>query len=713
MDDGRGLGAGPTIIEPIDFRRAARPPQRGGSWRRRIATLLAGSASVILAVAAWFVLTARPVHLVVTPTPERTAIDGPALRLKLKDRLLLRTGSYVVRAERSGYAPLEAPFEVTRGGPTMFEFALRELPGLVSFRVVGGDDPDAPLDGAVVFVDGAEVGSAPLDGVEVERGPRGVRLARDRYQDLETEIEIEGFGARQSVTLEMRPDWATVAIESSPDGAEVFIDGVAAATTPCRIDVLSGPHEIELRKDRFEVWRTRIDVVAETPIALGGIALTPARGRILVEADPVGAQVVIGDDYAGAAPVEAEVAPDTDLPVRVAADGYVRAEQTVRVGPGEETTVTFELTPEFGVVLLRVEPMEARLSIDGQPYGMAPPEITLPAREHRLEFTKDGFEPAVRTIRPRPGVPGLIEVTLAPIVPEAPQPSEAEIKGWPAANGYAFELIRPASFTMGASRREQGRRSNETLRRIELTRPYLLGRREVTNEEFRAFKPEHRSGRYEEIPLDAQTQPVVQVSWDDAARFCNWLSARDGLPAAYVAAGDAMEAVTPPTTGYRLPTEAEWEYAARANGTEPLLKYPWGATYPPRKKVGNFADESAFTVLKRRIRDYDDGYAGPAPVGKFEPNPQGLFDIGGNVAEWCHDFYSIYTYDADAVAVDPTGPESGQYHVVRGASWRNASISFLRLAYRDYGNDTRDDLGFRICRYLTKQETPDADQGDD
>ena len=152
--------------------------------------------------------------------------------------------------------------------------------------------------------------------------------------------------------------------------------------------------------------------------------------------------------------------------------------------------------------------------------------------------------------------------------------------------------------------------------------------------------------------------------------------------------------------GYRLPTEAEWEYCSRFGKDGVTLKYPWGDKFPPPAKSGNFADESARDLLSSYLAGYNDGYPVMAPVAKFKPNALGLYDLGGNAAEWCHDYYSIYTYDPRKVYADPPGPSEGKHHVIRGSSWRQSGISALRSSYRDYSDGERLDLGFRVARYL-------------
>ena len=179
----------------------------------------------------------------------------------------------------------------------------------------------------------------------------------------------------------------------------------------------------------------------------------------------------------------------------------------------------------------------------------------------------------------------------------------------------------------------------------------------------------------------------------------NWLSKQDGLDPFYWEENGKMVPIKPFTTGYRLPFEAEWAYAARLAGRQDLARYGWQGTFPPQTKSGNYADESASAILPVVLKTYNDTFAVSAPVASFPINPGGVFDLDGNVSEWCHDYYTPYASSAAKVETDPTGPESGTHHVVRGASWGDGSITELRLSYRGYSREKRDDIGFRIARY--------------
>jgi formylglycine-generating enzyme required for sulfatase activity len=342
------------------------------------------------------------------------------------------------------------------------------------------------------------------------------------------------------------------------------------------------------------------------------------------------------------------------------------------------------------------EPADALLYVDGASRGPANQALNLPAAPHVLEIRKAGLETFRATVTPRAGQPQVVEYALRDagatrVAGLAPQAATSL--------GQELVLITGGRYTMGSPRREPGRRSNETERVVELKRPFYIARRQVTNKEFREFRAEQVSGIFKDETLDLDRQPVVRVSWQDAAAFCNWLSARDKLPPAYERRGDRLELIEPAMSGYRLPTEAEWEFAARSDGKQATRKYPWGNDLPLPTRSGNWADVTAIYLTPVTISGYDDGFRVAAPVGSFPANPLGIYDLGGNVFEWTTDKYSIYVVGPDHVDTDPVGPRAGESHVIRGASWLTGKIPELRLAARDSGSGGRPDLGFRIARY--------------
>ena len=218
------------------------------------------------------------------------------------------------------------------------------------------------------------------------------------------------------------------------------------------------------------------------------------------------------------------------------------------------------------------------------------------------------------------------------------------------------------------------------------------------------FLQRHDSGNESGYDLNDDDQPAASLKWDQAVRYLNWLSDQDGLAPAYEEKDGKMVARTPMTTGYRLPSEAEWVFVARYEGVvredkEPP-KYPWGDTKSPESKSGNYADSSASIILPTVISNYDDGHEAASPVGTFKANSLGMFDLGGNVSEWCHDYYDVTSGGSTQVYIDPVGPPDGVHHVIRGASWRHGSITELRWTYRDYSDKSRNDIGFRIARYI-------------
>ena len=169
---------------------------------------------------------------------------------------------------------------------------------------------------------------------------------------------------------------------------------------------------------------------------------------------------------------------------------------------------------------------------------------------------------------------------------------------------------------------------------------------------------------------DGPDFPVVNVSWNDAHLFCEWLTATERK--AGMISGNEF---------YRMPTDAEWSFAVGIGGSEtgatPKDKsaklenvYPWGTNFPPPPGAGNFADQAALNYFTNwpHIENYNDGFVTTAPVGSFSPNALGIYDLAGNALEWCDDFYDA----------------AHKQKVMRGGAWINCGPKTLLSSYREH-----------------------------
>jgi formylglycine-generating enzyme required for sulfatase activity len=684
-------------IKPISFRSDRRQQGAGSVFRyRRLIGLAIALSFLLLFGAAWFVFTAKQITIRIEPQPDQISISGSLVAPRFGGHFLLRPGQYNLHADKECYYPLEQPFEVGTQKSQEVRFQMQKLPGRLSLQAHPSGKPEVLLNGARVIIDGQELGATPVSNLEVAAGKRVLEIHADNYQNIKTEVQIAGCSEAQSFDFALTPGWSDVFISSLPEGAAVFVDGKPTGHTPLTIELPEGSYRLEINADGFKPWQTRLAVGLNQPQKITDIRLQPADGTLALQTKPPGANVTIGQKFVGKTPLKVKLSANTQHEIRISKAGYEKVSRRVQVATGKLKTLAVDLKPEWGLIHFKVKPADARLIVDGKDRGAVPPELKLVAVGHRIEIRKKGYKPHQTQITPRPGYPQEIKITLTPLKSKSTGPAGL-IK---AQNGYALKLIRPQPFTMGSSRREQGRRSNETLRKIILQRPFYMGVSEVTNKEFKQFLAGHTSGAFKGERLSQADHPVVRVTWEQAALFCNWLSAKESLPPVYIKKGSRLVAAEPIGTGYRLPTEAEWEYCARFINPQGTLKYPWGNQFPPTARSGNYADISAKNLLPVYIENFNDGFPGTAPPTKFKANGLGLYDLGGNVAEWCHDFYAIYTYNTNKTDIDPIGPQEGKHHVVKGSSWKYASMSKLRLAYRDYSDDKRPDLGFRICRYL-------------
>ena len=651
--------------------------ERSFHVKRNIAS---GISFLLLVLVALFVLTARSIEVTVDPEPDTMKLHGTVPVFRLDTHFLGIAGTYILEASKAGYQDLRTEVIVNKSGSSRYDFSMEKLPGLLE---VSSTPP-----GAEVLLDGESLGRAPLTDLTVSSGKHTLRCVLDHYRAWQQEIVIQGQGMRQSLACELQPAWGRVFVVSDPAGAMVLEGDRKIGVTPLTVELDQGDHTLLLQEDGYVVFSLKVAVETGTSLTPPVVTLERIPVQLALRSTPAGAKVSLDGKPQGDTPLQLNLAMGRSHLITFSLVGYESIEKIVTAREGENQELAVTLQPEMAKLIVIVSPKGAQLFIDGKKQKKNSGTFKLPAQKVSVEVRAEGYRPQKKT------------VTLSNKTNRKLNFELQVVSGKQSGKGLTLIRIEPAAFTMGASRREPGRRANESEHQVEITIPFLLGVHEVTNGEYRRFMAQHQSGVIGGMTLDGDLQPVVNVRWQDAVRYCNWLSRQEGLQPFYREQGNSMVPVVPFSNGYRLPFEAEWALTARMAGRTRPDRYPWSGSFPPRSRNGNYADESARTIVPVIIKGYYDGFPVTAPVKSFPRNIAGLFDLGGNVSEWCHDYYSPNPAQVSGKSMDPTGPKTSRYHVLRGSSWRDGAMTELRLSYRGYSNKAKDSLGFRVARYV-------------
>lgn len=619
------------------------------------------------------------------------------LKLPIGNRVLVLPGKHSLVAQADGYQISSETIEVVSDRHQKFDILLTPLPGQLDITLTPAVDAKLSLNG---------VSFADLPGLikEVPAGQHELTVDAPLYRSASRAIVVQGRRITQTLAIELVPAWANLNLTSLPAGATVLIDDVPVGNTPLQIKVEEGVHTLKLTADKFKPYSQEFTVFAQQDLAVPDITLIPADGILKIRTKPDRAAVILNGEYQGISPLTLNIKPDQSQKLQVYRAGFRLASQQVTLGPEQQQDKQINLSQDSVTVKFSLSPNDAVLYIDGVRRGVGNQTLSLSTLPHKVKVQKDDYVSYENTIIPTKSSAQIVSVRLL----TKSEHFWANVPdNYTNDAGHAMKLFKsPGKVTMGSSRRETGRRSNEVSYDVKLEKHFYVSLNEVSNKQFRVFKPSHNSGNYKRKSLDSGKHPVANVSWQQAALYCNWLSKRERLNPFYQTKSGYVSGHNANANGYRLLSEAEWAWLARNKG-DTILTYPWGSNLSPGAAVGNFADINATEFIAFTLADYDDGYKASSPTGRFPANHRGLFDMGGNVAEWTNDWYSANNELATkqtSPLIDPLGPDEGEFHVIRGASWARGHLPQLRLAYRDFGAKGKHDVGFRIARYAGQNQ---------
>ncbi len=584
----------------------------------------------------------------------------------------------VVIVSAPGFLDKELTITENQAGRAV-EVELQERPALLSASVTPGEP------GTSWLIDGTVEASGPR--FERELAPGVYELAVDHpHHDLFRQKLELGRAETRNLEVELRRIEGRLRIDATIQAA-VYADDVLLGKTPLDRGLAGGKHDIRVEADGYRPVSETVEISRAAPVVERRYQLEPLAAFLTVNTRPSGGVLLINGGEA-AAGERLEVPSQREQRISYVKEGYRGERAKVTLSPGERRSVSITLEPELGWVEFQVG-AEEEVFVNGRSIGKGFMRERRRAVDLKVEVRRPGHQTIRREIRPSPkrtvvvrgGLKTLKAAALAAAKPVYTNQA-----------GQDMRLYRPSEvFSMGAPRSEKGQRANEFIRKVKLDRAFYAALHETTNDAFKTFRKEHGV---------SDNLPVRSVSWPDAAAFCNWLSRKSGLPPFYRVSGGQVTGFDPNSNGYRLLSEAEWEWLARKAGRAKQTVFPWGDKDVVPEKAGNIADEAANGVAAVYVPRYNDGFEGPAPVGSFKKEKSGLYDLFGNVSEWVHDAYVLAPPAPGTVETNPMKQVSGPIHVIKGSSFRSGARTALRSSYRDGLEGARADVGFRVGRYL-------------
>ena len=517
--------------------------------------------------------------------------------------------------------------------------------------------------GAEVFVDGVSQGiiSDKTLVVKVEIGSHKIKVSKDGFamQEITESITVENYSF--NITLnEIEP--VMITIKTTPTDADIYINNVKEGMTNKQIFKFPSEYTLRLSKDKYDHIEETI-LVTEAGNNVFEYILKKNTSILSISTTPSDCKISINNEELSGNSKEVSAGK---YKVEVKKEGYFLESRTITVSKGIDKSESFSLEQKTGKMQFVVEPMEAEVSLKQgnqaiQSWSGSKYLSKLPAGNYTVSVTCNGYQSKTQPVKIDMDVTTEVNITLE--------------EGSDIPEGMVF--VEGGTFQMGSTSGDDDEKPEHSVTLSD----FYIGKYEVTVAELKEFidatdyitDAEKNGYSYiyngswskqsgvtwkddvkgNEKNIGDYTHPVIHVSWNDAAAYCKW-------------------------AGGRLPTEAEWEYAARGGNKSKSYQYAGN------NDIGSVAWYDVNSGDKTQS------------VGGKQANKLGIFDMSGNVWEWCWDWYGNYSSSSQT---NPEGPDSGFYRVSRGGSWYN-NASYCRVACRSNRSPGRDsfNLGFRLVR---------------
>ncbi|MBO5747745.1 MAG: SUMF1/EgtB/PvdO family nonheme iron enzyme [Muribaculaceae bacterium] len=523
----------------------------------------------------------------------------------------LTYGSYNYRLKKSLY---HDEVGVTVVDNTRVEQKIVLRPAFGSLRITS-----TPSGAKVSLQNDLHSYTTPCTIEHIPSGQHQVSIVAPRYASFSRVVDIiDGQQTELDATLDAR--FATVTINSLP-GATIKVNGQEKGRGSCSEELGEGIYDIEVSLKSHRSVTRQIEVVAKQPQTLT-IEPTPIYGMLDIMTNPMYANVTINGKSYGDTPLSIEKMLIGDYEVVLSKTGY--ASVTKRVTITENNLSTVEATlPQGREMTIRSDASGDEVFVDGTKVGVTPLTTNLAFGNHTIELHRAGKTTKTDVNITTSGKEKEIVLSFG-LMPRWSAKVTASQKAVLQKLIDSMVSVEGGTFTMGATS-EQGSEADsdeKPTHKVTLS-DYMIAKTEVTQELWQAVLGSNPS------ELKGDKLPVECVSWNDCQEFIKKLNSLTGL-------------------NFRLPTEAEWEYAARGGNKSK------GCKYSGSNDIGSVAWYEGNSSSKTHT------------VATKSPNELGIYDMSGNVWEWCSDWYGDYSSSSQT---NPKGPSSGSYRVIRGGSW--------------------------------------------